>query len=64
MDINFHSDSFLAGLITGLVISGFSHISWLIVIPFLLIDFKIKGMPFAKLTYSNEEGWKFTKGRH
>ena len=55
-------NSFLSGIILGMVIVGVINPFWLVLAFISLFDAEIKGMPFAKLTYESGVGFKFTKG--
>lgn len=62
INFNFDGENFVAGVIAGLVAAGAVSQLWLLAVPCLLVGLEIKGMPYAKITYSSGGGWKVTKG--
>ena len=64
IDFNYDGNSFVSGVFTCAVVVGAINIYWLIAVPFLLTSIKVKGMPYASITYKSGEGWKITKGRY
>ena len=59
---DFDGNSFLSGVILGMVIAGVINPFWLVASIILLFDAEMKGMPFAKLTYKSGKGFKLTRG--
>jgi len=60
---SFDGNNFIAGFVLAMtLLSGFS-LWWLLLIPFALCDFEIKGMPYIKLRYEDGK-LNVDKGRY
>ncbi len=61
--LNFEGGSFLAGFVLAMVIFKGLTLWWCLLVPLLLCDFEVKGMPYIRFNYENGK-LKIEKGRH